>query len=198
MFKEFHSSKKFSYVSGLILTDKHDSFKNMLAEYQPNIVNRYLVFLMTTTKWTIRATDPITVISELDLKIIAPVLQSNERMADTVKRCLLLKELAPFVEAQKHVMMNSERLKDERMKFEDVDGACVSGSKGTGKMKNKGKSKTDNPTGKAKAKDKGKKGGETRVCHECNCVFAFREAVIAVVLRPETPICIDSGALRSS
>ena len=45
----------------------------------------------------------------------------------------------------------------------DVDGACMSDPKGKGKMKG-----TDDPKGKGKAKSKGKKGKETRVCHECN------------------------------
>ena len=57
----------------------------LLAE-QPDIVNRHLGLLMTIMNWTIRATDPITAINELDLKITAYELQSNERMADTVKR----------------------------------------------------------------------------------------------------------------
>ena len=57
----------------------------LLAEYQPDIVNRHLGLLMTTMNWTIRATDPITAISELDLRITAHELQSSEKMADTAK-----------------------------------------------------------------------------------------------------------------
>ena len=72
--------------------------------------------------WTIRATDPITVINELDLRITAYELHSNERMADTVKRGVLLKGLAPLAEVQKHVMKDSARLNsDERMRAEVVD-----------------------------------------------------------------------------
>ena len=41
---------------------------------------------MTTMNSTISATDPITATDELDLRITAYELQSNERMADTVKR----------------------------------------------------------------------------------------------------------------
>ena len=123
----------------------------------------------------------------------------------------------------------------------DVDGACMTGSKGKGKTKGKGR--TDDPEGKGKANGKGMKGKETRVCYKCNkpghlrkdCtvykkriaekgnkekvetpaavkgatvetweyteddyVFAFGEAVIAAVQRPETHICIDSGAFRSA
>ena len=48
----------------------------------------------------------------------------------------------------------------------DVDGACMSGPKGKGKMK--GKVKPDEVKSKGKAKGKGKKGKETRVCNECN------------------------------
>ena len=107
----------------------------------------------------------------------------------------------------------------------------------------KGKGKSDDPKGKGKAKGHGKKGKETRVCHECNkpghlrkdCfvykkrmaekgskdkvettaavqgamvetweyteddyVFAFGEAANAAVERPETHICIGSGASRSA
>ena len=214
---------------------------------------------MTTMHWTIRATDPITAINELDLRITAYELYNDERMADTVKRGVLLKGLAPLAEVQKHVMKDSARLNsDERMRAEvvdllraeaalhmpmDVDGACLSGLKGKGKMKDKGKGKTNDPKGKGKSKGKGKKVKEIRVCHECNkpghlrrdCfvykthiaekrhkekvetsaavqgamvetweyaeedyVFAFGEAVIAAVQRPETHICIDSGASRSA
>ena len=39
---------------------------------------------------------------------------------------------------------------------------------------------------------------ETRKYTEDDCVFAFGEAVIAAVQRPETHICIDSGASRSA
>ena len=227
----------------------------LLAEYQPDIVNRHLGLLMTTMNWTIRATDPTTAINELDLRITAYELQSNERMADTVKRGVLLKGLAPLAEVQKHVMKDSARLNCYgRMRAEvvdllraeaalhmpmDVDGACLmSGSKGKGKMKDKGKGKTDDPQGKGESKGKGKKGKETRVCHwtsakgllcvqeriaekgnkekvetpaavqgamvetweyaEEDYVFAFGEAVIAAVQRPQTHICIDSGASRSA
>ena len=39
---------------------------------------------------------------------------------------------------------------------------------------------------------------ETWECTEDDHVFAFGEAVIAAVQRPETHICIDSGASRSA
>ena len=39
---------------------------------------------------------------------------------------------------------------------------------------------------------------ETWECTEDDCVFAFGQAVIAAVQRPETHICIDSGASRSA
>ena len=39
---------------------------------------------------------------------------------------------------------------------------------------------------------------ETWECTADDCVFAFGVAVIAAVQRPETHICIDSGASRSA
>ena len=230
----------------------------LLAEYQPDLVNRHLSLLMSTMNWSIRPTDPVTAINELDLRINAYELQSGERMADTVQRGVLLTGLAPFPEVQKHVMKDSARLNSyaqmraevvELLRAEaalhmpmEVDGA-LTGPKG--KEKTKGIGKPDDQEGKGK----GKKGEETRVCHECNkpghlrndCtvykkrltekggnkektdttaavqvataavqgamfetweyteddhVFAFGEAVIAAVQRPEAHICIASGASR--
>ena len=98
-------------------------------------------------------------------------LQSGERVADTVKRGVLL----PFPEVQKHVMKYSARLNSHaQMRAEvvdllrveaalhmpmDVDGACMSGPRRKGKTK--GTSKSDDQKGKDKAKGKGKKGKET-------------------------------------
>ena len=92
-------------------------------------------------------------------------------MADTVKRGVLLKGLAPLAEVQTHVMKDSARLNSyaqvraevlDLLRAEaalrvpmDVDGACMSGLKGKGKTKGEGKS--DDPRGKGKAKGKGKK-----------------------------------------
>ena len=83
-------------------------------------------------------------------------LQSGERLADTAKRGVLLKGLGPIAEVQKHVMKDSARLNSSaQMRAEvvdllrveaalhmpmDVDGACMSGPKGKGRMKRKGKS----------------------------------------------------------
>ena len=87
-------SSSLYYVLGLTMTDESKTLKivhnvavgegaialhKLLAEYQPDIVNRHLGLLMTTTTWTIRATDPITAINELYFKITAYELQSNER-----------------------------------------------------------------------------------------------------------------------
>ena len=126
---------------------------------------------MSNMIWTIRATDPVTSINELDLSITAHELQSGEKMADTVKRGVLLKGLAPLAEVQKHVMKDSARPNSHgTMRAEmvvllraeaalhlpmDVDRACLSGPKGKGKMKGKGKS--DDPKGKGKAKAKARK-----------------------------------------
>ena len=67
--------------------------------------------------WTIRATDPVTAIPDLDLKITAYELQSSEKMADAVKRGVLL-GLTPDAEVQKHVMKDSVRWSTyERMFF---------------------------------------------------------------------------------
>ena len=190
-------SSSLYYVLGLTMTDESKSLKmvrnvavgegaialhKLLAECQPDIVNRHLGLLMSTMKWLIRATDSVTAINELDLRITTNELPSGERMADTVKRGVLLKGMAPLAEVQKHVMKDSARLNSHvQMRAEvvdilraeaalrmpmDVDGACMSGLKG--KEKTKGKGKTDDPKGKGNAKGKGKNGQETRVCHECN------------------------------
>ena len=74
------------------------------AESQPHMVNRQLGLLMSTMNWSIRPTDPVTAINELDLRINAYELQIGERMADTVKRGVLPKGLAPLPEVRKHVM----------------------------------------------------------------------------------------------
>ena len=103
-------------------------------------------------------------------------------MAETVKRGVLLKGLAPLAEVQKHVMKDSARLNSHAQMGAEVvdllcaeaalhmamavDGTCMSDPKGKGKTK--GKSESGDQKGKGKAKGKGKKGKETRVCHECN------------------------------
>ena len=142
--------------------------------------------------WSIRPTDPVTAINELDLRMNACELQSGEKMADTLKRGVLLKGLAPLLEVQQHVMKDSARLNTyTQMRAEvvdllraeaalhmpmDVDGALI-GSKAKGKAKGKGKPDDQKGKGKAKgkAKGKGKKGKETRVCHECNKPGHLRE-----------------------
>ena len=101
-------------------------------------------------------------------------LQSGERMADTVKRGVLLIGLAPLPEVQKLnscAQMIAEAVDLLRVEATlhmpmDVDGACMSGPKGKGKTK--GESKSDDTTGQGQAKDKVKNGKETRVCHECD------------------------------
>ena len=50
----------------------------------------------------------------------------------------------------------------------DVDGAFLRGPKGKEKMNDIGKGKTDDSDGKGMSKGRGKKGKETRVCHQCN------------------------------
>ena len=182
-----YADKKLSsslyYVLGLTITDESKSLHmvrnvavgegaiashKLLAEYQPDIVNCHLGLLITTMTWTIRATDPITAFCVLDLKINAYGVQTSERMADTVKRGVLLKGLAPVAEVQKHVMNDSAKLNSyERMRAEvvdllradaalhmpmDVDGACSSGPFGKGKMNDRGEGKTDDPTGKVHGK----------------------------------------------
>ena len=145
----------------------------LLAEYQPDIVNRHLGLLMTTMNWTIRATDPITAINELDLRITDYELQNNERVAYTVKRGVLLKGVL-HAEVQKLVMKDSAVLNSyERVRADVVDllraaPLALSGTKGKGKMKDKGNGKTDDSQGKGKSKGKARRGKETRVCHECN------------------------------
>ena len=103
-------------------------------------MNRHLALLMTSMNWTTCATDPITVINDLDLRITAYELQSGEKMSDTLKCGVLLKGLALLAVVQKHVMKDSARLDSYgQMRAEvvdvlsaeaalhmplDVDGAC--------------------------------------------------------------------------
>ena len=179
-------SSSLYYVLGLTMTDESTSLKivrnvavgegaialhSLLAEYQPDIVVRHLGLLMSTMNWSIRQTDPVTAVNTLDLRMNAYELQSGEKMADTVKRGVLLKGLAPLLEVQKHVMKDSARLNTYApMRVEVVDllraevalpmpmdflGA-LAGSKGKGK--NKGKGKPDDQKSKGKAKGKDKKG----------------------------------------
>ena len=86
-------SSSLYYVLGLTMSDERKSLR-LLLEYQPDIVNRHLGLLMLTMNWSIRPTDPVTAINELDLRMNAYELQSGEKMADTVKRGVLLKGLA--------------------------------------------------------------------------------------------------------
>ena len=138
-------SKSLNIVRNVAVGEGAITLHKLLAEYQPDIVNRHLGLLMSTMNWSIRATDPVTAINELDLRITANELESGERMADIVKRGVLLKGLAPFPEVPKHVMKDSARLNSyAQMRAEvvdllraeaalhmpmDVDGACLGGSK---------------------------------------------------------------------
>ena len=96
-----------------------------------------------------------------------PVAESGKLdMADTVKRAVLLKGLAPIAEVQKHVMKDSARPNSYAQKRAevmdllraeaalhmpmDVDEACM--SKGKGKTKGRGKSDDTKGQGKARAK----------------------------------------------
>ena len=56
-------------------------------------------------------------------------LQSGERMADTVKRGVLLKGLAPILEVQKHVMKDSARLNFSRAAESRSGGSSSCGSR---------------------------------------------------------------------
>ena len=118
-------SSSLYYVLGLTMTDESKSLKivrnvvvgegaialhRLLAKYQPDIVNLHLGLLMSTMNWSIRPTDPVTAIDELDLRLNDYELQSGEKMADTVKRRVLLKGLAPLPQVQKHEMKDSARL----------------------------------------------------------------------------------------
>ena len=72
--------------------------------------------------WSIRPRDPVTAINELDLRINAIELQSGEKVADTVKRGVLLKGSAHRPEVQKHVMKDFARLNSyAQMRAEVVD-----------------------------------------------------------------------------
>ena len=86
-------------------------------------------------------------------------LQSGERMADTVKRGVLLKGLAPIAEVQKHVMKDSAILNSyAQIRAEVVDllraeaalHMPMDGPKGKGKTTGRGKS--DDTEGKSKAR----------------------------------------------
>ena len=116
------NAKSLKMVRNVAVGEGAIALHRLLAEYQPDIVNRHLGLLMTTMSWTIRATGPITAINELDLRITAYEVQSNERMADTVKRGVLLKALVLLAEVQKHVVKDSARLNShEWMRAEVVD-----------------------------------------------------------------------------
>ena len=131
-------SSSLFYVLGLTMTDE--------SKHQHDIVNRHLGLLMSTKNWSIRPTDPVTAINDLDLRMNAYEIQSGERMEDTVKRGALLKGLALLPKVQEHVMKNSARLNSyaemravevvDLLRTEvalhvpmDVDGA-LTGSKG--------------------------------------------------------------------
>ena len=87
-------SKSLKIVRNVAVGDAAIALHKLLTEYQPDIANRHLGLLMSTMNWSIRPTDPVTAINELDLRIKAYELQSGERIADTVKRGVLLKGLA--------------------------------------------------------------------------------------------------------
>ena len=115
-------SKSLKIVRNLAVAEGAIALHKLLAEYQPDIDNRHLGLLMTTMNLTIRATDPITAMSELDLRITAYELQSSEKMTDTMKRGVLLKGLAPLAEVQRHVVEDSAGLNSyEQMRTEVVD-----------------------------------------------------------------------------
>ena len=224
-------SSSLYYVLGLTTTDESKSHKivrnvavregaialhKLLAEYQPDIVNRHLGLLMSTMNWSIHPTDPVTAINELDLRINAYELQSGEKMAGTVKRGLLLKGLAALPE--EHVMKDSARLNTyaqtraevvDLLRAEaalrmpmDVDGALP---RSKGKGKTKGKGKPDDQKGKGKSHGKGKKGKPESVTSATNleiCVRTVRCAKNVWPRKVETKRSCssrgDSGSARSN
>ena len=82
----------------------------LLAEYQPDIVNRHLGLLMSTMKWSIRQTDPVTAINQLDLRIKAYELQSRHSETWSAER------FGTLTEVQKHVIKDSARLNASQMR----------------------------------------------------------------------------------
>ena len=96
-----YESKSLKIVRNVAVGEGAIALHKLLAECQPDIVNRHLGLLMSTMKWLIRATDSVTAINELDLRITTSELPSGERMADTVKRGVLLKGMAPLAEVQR-------------------------------------------------------------------------------------------------
>ena len=79
-------SSSLYFVLGLTMTDESKSLKivrnvavgegaialhRLLAEYQPDIVNRHLGLLMSSMNWSTRPADPVTAINELDLRMNA-------------------------------------------------------------------------------------------------------------------------------
>ena len=81
-----------SHVLGLTMTDESKALKmvrnvavgegatalhKLLAEYQPDVVNRHLGLLMSTTNWSIRTSPPTPAINELDLRTTAYESQSG-------------------------------------------------------------------------------------------------------------------------
>ena len=78
-------SKSLKIVRNVAVGEGAIGLHRLLGEYQPDIVNRHLGLLMSTMNWSIRPTDPVTAINELDLRMNAYESQSSEKMADTVK-----------------------------------------------------------------------------------------------------------------
>ena len=82
-------SKSLKIVRNVSVGEGAIALHRLLAESQPDMVNRHLGLLMSTMNWSIRPTDPVTAINELDLGTNTYVLLSAGRKADTVKRGVL-------------------------------------------------------------------------------------------------------------
>ena len=104
-------SKTLKIVRNVAVGEGAIGLNSLLGEHQPDIVNRHLGLLMSTMNWSIRPTDPVTAINELDLRMNVYESQSSEKMADTVKLGVLLKGLVPLPEVQKHVMKDSAKIR---------------------------------------------------------------------------------------
>ena len=79
-------SKSLKIVRNVVVGEGAIALHRLLAKYQPDIVNLHLGLLMSTVNWSIRPTDPVTAIDELDLRLNDYELRSGEKMADTEKR----------------------------------------------------------------------------------------------------------------
>ena len=70
-------SKSLKIVRNVAVGEGAITLHRLLAEHQPDIVNRHMGLLVSTMSRSIRPTDPVTASNELDLRMNAYELQSG-------------------------------------------------------------------------------------------------------------------------